>query len=53
MNNYQLFNFISQTVYIKQIALLVILAQIGSFVPAVRATVPLRDRILSRIGEGN
>lgn len=42
--------FAPETVYIKQIALLVILAQIGCFVPAAHATIPLRDRILSRIG---
>eukprot|EP01039_Chlorochromonas_danica_P003316 gene3316-3638_t len=39
-----------KTIYIKQIALIVILAQIGCYVPAVTATVPIRSRILSRIG---
>jgi DNA mismatch repair ATPase MutS len=37
-------------VYIKQTALIVVLAQIGCFVPAKHATVPVRDRILSRLG---
>ena len=36
--------------YIKQTALIVILAQIGCFVPAKHATVPVKDRILSRLG---
>lgn len=36
--------------YIKQTALIAVMAQIGCFVPARHATVPLRDRILSRLG---
>ena len=39
-----------KTVYIKQVALIIIMAQIGCFVPANHATVAVRDRILSRIG---
>lgn len=39
-----------KTVYIKQIALITIMAQIGCFVPAQHATIPIRDRILSRLG---
>lgn len=31
-------------------ALIVVLSQIGCYVPAINATVVLRDRILSRIG---
>lgn len=34
----------------KQIALLVVLAQVGCFVPARQAIIPIRDRLLSRIG---
>lgn len=34
----------------KQIVLITILAQIGCFVPAKLAIIPLRDRILSRLG---
>jgi DNA mismatch repair ATPase MutS len=37
-------------VYIKQIALITVMAQIGCFVPARHATLAVRDRILSRIG---
>lgn len=36
--------------YIKQTALLVIMAQMGCFVPAKHATIPIKDRILSRLG---
>ncbi len=36
--------------YIKQVALIAIMAQIGCYVPAKHATIPVRDRILSRIG---
>ena len=36
--------------YIKQTALIVVMAQIGCFVPARHATVPIRDRVMSRLG---
>lgn len=39
-----------KTVYIKQVALLVIMAQIGCYLPCAFASIPIRDRILSRIG---
>lgn len=39
-----------KTVYIKQVAIITIMAQIGCFVPAKQAVVPIRDRLLSRIG---
>ena len=35
---------------IKQVAIIVVLAQIGCFVPALSAIIPIRHRILSRIG---
>lgn len=38
-----------KTVYIKQVAIICILTQIGCFVPCQYAEIPLRDRILSRI----
>ena len=34
----------------RQVALLSILAQMGCFVPAERAVIPLVDRIFTRIG---
>ena len=37
-----------KSTYLKQIGLIVILAQIGSYVPAEEAFVPLRDMICSR-----
>ncbi len=39
-----------KTLYIKQIALIVVMAQVGMFVPAVQCEINLRDRILSRMG---
>lgn len=42
-------NFSGKSVYLKQNALVVYLAQIGSFVPAERATIGLTDKILTRI----
>ena len=38
-----------KSVYIKQTAIIVFLAHIGSFVPAQRATIGLTDKILTRI----
>ncbi|WIA22147.1 hypothetical protein OEZ85_004483 [Tetradesmus obliquus] len=42
-------NASGKSVYMKQVALLVYLAHVGSFVPAQRAIVGLRDRILTRL----
>ena len=39
-----------KSTYLKQVALIVLLAQIGSFVPAASATIGLVDRIFTRIG---
>jgi DNA mismatch repair protein MutS len=43
-------NFGGKSTYIRQAALLVILAQMGSFVPARRAEIGLVDRIFTRVG---
>ncbi|MFC1953549.1 DNA mismatch repair protein MutS, partial [Chloroflexota bacterium] len=43
-------NMAGKSTYLKQVALIVLLAQIGSFVPAASATIGLVDRIFSRIG---
>ncbi|GAG99604.1 unnamed protein product, partial [marine sediment metagenome] len=39
-----------KSTYLRQVALIVLLAQIGSFVPAASATIGLVDRIFTRIG---
>ena len=43
-------NMAGKSTYMRQIALIVIMAQIGSFVPAVEAKIGITDRIFTRIG---
>jgi DNA mismatch repair protein MutS len=43
-------NMAGKSTYIRQVALLSLLAQAGSFVPAASATIGIVDRIFSRIG---
>src|SRR5262249_16467337 len=43
-------NMGGKSVYLRQVALLTLMAQMGSFVPAKRATVGLADRIFTRVG---
>lgn len=43
-------NMSGKTIYIKMIAIIQILAQIGSFVPAKSAIVRMTDKIFSRLG---
>jgi DNA mismatch repair protein MutS len=43
-------NMSGKSTYLKQVALIVLLAQIGSFVPADSATICVVDRIFTRIG---
>jgi DNA mismatch repair protein MutS len=43
-------NMAGKSTYLRQVALIVLLAQIGSFVPADEAQIGLVDRIFTRIG---
>jgi DNA mismatch repair protein MutS len=43
-------NMGGKSTYLRQVALLVLLAHMGSFVPATEATIGLTDRIFTRVG---
>lgn len=43
-------NMAGKSTYMRQVALITILSQMGSFVPAKKAEIPLVDRIFTRIG---
>jgi DNA mismatch repair protein MutS len=43
-------NMAGKSVYLRQIGLIILLAHIGSFVPAKRAKIGLVDRIFTRVG---
>ncbi|HNV63650.1 MAG TPA: DNA mismatch repair protein MutS [Smithellaceae bacterium] len=43
-------NMAGKSTYIRQVALIVLMAQMGSFVPAARAKIGVADKIFTRIG---
>ncbi len=43
-------NMAGKSTYMRQVALIVLMAHVGSFVPALRANIPITDRIFTRIG---
>ncbi len=43
-------NMAGKSTYIRQVALITLLAQMGSFVPAAAATIGVADRIFARVG---
>ena len=46
-------NMAGKSTYLRQAALICLLNQVGSFVPAVSAELPVLDRIFTRIGAGD
>ena len=43
-------NMAGKSTYMRQVAIIVLMAHIGSFVPAYNAQIPITDRIFTRIG---
>ncbi len=43
-------NMAGKSTYIRQVALITLLGQLGSFVPAARATIGVADRLFARVG---
>ena len=43
-------NMAGKSTYMRQVALICLMAQIGSFVPAKEAHLPVCDRIFTRVG---
>ena len=46
-------NMAGKSTYIRQVALIAILAHLGSFVPARKARIGLLDRVFTRVGAGD
>jgi DNA mismatch repair protein MutS len=43
-------NMAGKSTYIRQVAIITIMAHIGCFVPAIEANIPLVDRVFTRVG---
>ena len=43
-------NMAGKSTYMRQVALIVLMAHLGSFVPCTKADIPLTDRIFTRVG---
>ena len=46
-------NMAGKSTYIRQVAIIVIMAHAGSFVPATAARIPVVDRVFTRVGAGD
>lgn len=42
-------NFSGKSVYLKQVAIIVFMAHVGSFVPATKAEIGLTDKLMTRV----
>ena len=46
-------NMAGKSTYIRQVAIIAIMAHAGSFVPATTAKIPVMDRVFTRVGAGD